>query len=162
VRSKTSILVSWYTDPTVIPPFVLAQGQVTVGPKLRPDQPRLMYAGRTPIGVYDLKVALASQGLATRYDLVVIYADPSGMNFPLNLDAFEKLDLTQEFLSHMLGVRRTSVTLVAHTLQKSGLIRYTRGKIEILDRPGVEECACECYEVLRSEIDKALSSDRTV
>ena len=74
----------------------------------------------------------------------------------------ERLDLTQEFLSHMLGVRRTSVTLVAHTLQKSGLIRYTRGKIEIIDRPGVEECACECYEVLRSEIDKALSGDRTV
>jgi hypothetical protein len=48
-----------------------------------------MFAGRTPIGVYDLKVALASQGLATRYDLVVVYADASGMNFPLNLDAFD-------------------------------------------------------------------------
>jgi hypothetical protein len=89
VRSNPSILVSWYTDPTVIPPFVLSPGQVTVGPKLRPDQPQLMFAGRTPIGVYDLKVALASQGLATRYDLVVVYADASGMNFPLNLDAFD-------------------------------------------------------------------------
>jgi len=83
-----SILVSWYTDPTVIPPFVLSPRQVTVGPKLRPDQPQMMFAGRTPIGVYDLKVALESQGLARRYDLIVIYADPSGMNFPLNLDAF--------------------------------------------------------------------------
>jgi CRP-like cAMP-binding protein len=70
----------------------------------------------------------------------------------------ERLDLTQEFLSHMLGVRRTSVTLIAHTLQKTGLIRYSRGKIEILDRRGVEECSCECYEVLRSEIDKTLSA----
>lgn len=84
-----SILVSWYTDPTVIPPFILSPDQVTVGPKLRPDQPQLMYAGRTPIGVYDLKVALASQGMADRYDLIVVYADPSGMNFPLNLDAFD-------------------------------------------------------------------------
>jgi CRP-like cAMP-binding protein len=71
------------------------------------------------------------------------------------------VNLTQEFLSHMLGVRRTSVTLIAHTLQKTGLIRYSRGKIQILDRPGVEECACECYDVLRGEIDKALSGDRT-
>jgi hypothetical protein len=89
VRSQPSILVSWYTDPTAIPPFVLSKSQVTVGPKLRPDQPRLMYAGRTPIGVYDLKAALESQGLPVRYDLVVVYADASGMNFPLNLDAFD-------------------------------------------------------------------------
>ena len=89
MRSQPSILVSWYTDPTAIPPFVLSKGQVTVGPKLRPDQPRLMYAGRTPIGVYDLKATLESQGLPVRYDLVVVYADASGMNFPLNLDAFD-------------------------------------------------------------------------
>jgi hypothetical protein len=89
MRGKPSILVSWYTDPTAIPPFILSPGQVTVGPKLRPDQPRMMYAGRTPVGVYDLKAALESQGLATRYDLIVVYADASGMNFPLNLDAFD-------------------------------------------------------------------------
>jgi CRP-like cAMP-binding protein len=47
--------------------------------------------------------------------------------------------LTQEFLSHMLGCQRTSVTMAAHALQSSGLIRYTRGKIEILDRPALEE-----------------------
>jgi Glycosyl transferases group 1 len=86
---KPSVLVSWYTDPRVIPPFILAPGQVTVGPKVNPDQPRLMLAGRTPIGVYDLKVALESQRLPTRYDLIVVYADASGMNFPLNLAAFD-------------------------------------------------------------------------
>jgi Crp-like helix-turn-helix domain len=64
--------------------------------------------------------------------------------------------LTQEFLSHILGCQRTSVTLVAHALQKSGLIRYTRGKIEIFDRHAIEECACECYGVLRREIEKAV------
>jgi CRP-like cAMP-binding protein len=66
------------------------------------------------------------------------------------------VNLTQEFLSHMLGCQRTSVTLAAHALQKSGLIRYVRGKLEILNRPAIEECACECYGVLRREIDKAV------
>jgi Glycosyl transferases group 1 len=86
---KPSILVSWYTDPRSIPPFVLSPDQVTIGPKVRPDQPQLMFAARTPIGVYDLKVALESQGLATRYDLIVVYADASHTNFPLNLEAFD-------------------------------------------------------------------------
>jgi len=57
----------------------------------------------------------------------------------------------------MLGCQRTSVTLAAHALQKSGLIRYAaRGKIEIVDRPAIEQCACECYGVVREEIDKAV------
>ena len=64
--------------------------------------------------------------------------------------------LTQEFLSHMLGVQRTSVSLSAHTLQKIGLIQYTRGKIKILNRGAIEECACECYAVIREFIDKTL------
>jgi len=72
------------------------------------------------------------------------------------------VNLTQEFLSHMLGVQRTSVTITAHALQKSGLIRYSRGKIEILDRHGIEECACECYAVLRREIDQAVGDGQDV
>ena len=48
----------------------------------------------------------------------------------------------------MLGVQRSSVSLTAHALQKAGLIQYSRGKIKILDRDGVEDCACECYEVV--------------
>lgn len=70
----------------------------------------------------------------------------------------DTVNLTQEFLSHMLGVQRTSVSLTAHALQKSGLIHYSRGKVEILDRGGVEDCACECYGVLRREIDKAVAA----
>ncbi len=61
--------------------------------------------------------------------------------------------LTQEFLAQMLGVRRTTVTELARGLQKKGLVRYKRGKIEILDRDGLEECACECYGALRKQAD---------
>jgi Mn-dependent DtxR family transcriptional regulator len=57
----------------------------------------------------------------------------------------------------MLGVQRTSVTLAAQTLQKAGLIRYSRGTITILDRAALKEAACECYDVIREHIDKAVS-----
>jgi CRP-like cAMP-binding protein len=71
----------------------------------------------------------------------------------------DQVDLTQEFLSHMLGVRRNTVSLEAHTLQKTGLIRYVRGRITILDRAGLEGCACECYSVIREATDKAMGPD---
>jgi CRP-like cAMP-binding protein len=64
--------------------------------------------------------------------------------------------LTQEFLSHMLGVRRNTVSVEAHSLQAAGLIRYARGNINILNREGLEECACECYSVIRTETDKLM------
>ena len=58
--------------------------------------------------------------------------------------------LTQDYLSQMLGVRRTTVTAIARTLQRAGLIRYSRGRIEISDRDKLKKCACECYGVLRN------------
>ncbi len=57
--------------------------------------------------------------------------------------------LTQEFLSQMLGVRRTTVTLLARLLHERGLISYGRGRIRIIDHGGLEACACECYELTR-------------
>jgi CRP-like cAMP-binding protein len=60
--------------------------------------------------------------------------------------------LTQEFLSHMLGVPRTSVTTIAGKLQRVGLIRYSRGKIQITDRPRMEAASCECYDIIREDI----------
>jgi CRP-like cAMP-binding protein len=75
------------------------------------------------------------------------------------LQARDRLDsntikLTHEFLSQMLGVRRTTVTVVANVLQQAGLIRYHRGQIEIVDRQGLEARACECYEAIRRQIDQ--------
>jgi CRP-like cAMP-binding protein len=61
-------------------------------------------------------------------------------------DSFE---LSQEFLAVMLGVRRQSVSVVAHTLQKAGLITYRHGRVTVLDRAGLEAAACECYGALR-------------
>jgi CRP-like cAMP-binding protein len=65
----------------------------------------------------------------------------------------DTLPLTQEFLSEMLGVRRPTVTLAARTLQRAGLIGYRRGHLQILDRSTLEETSCECYRVVRRNID---------
>jgi CRP-like cAMP-binding protein len=70
------------------------------------------------------------------------------------------IPLTQEFLGQMLGVRRTTVTIAASLLQSAGLIRYRRGHIQILDRPALEEIACECYAVVRHNLDKLFPSVR--
>ncbi|PYR81144.1 MAG: Crp/Fnr family transcriptional regulator [Acidobacteria bacterium] len=66
--------------------------------------------------------------------------------------------LTQEFLAQMLGVRRPTVNLAGRSLQRAGLIRYTRGKISILDRKGLEETSCECYEQIREETARSLDA----
>jgi CRP-like cAMP-binding protein len=63
----------------------------------------------------------------------------------------DKLQMTHEFISHMLGIQREGVSLAAHRLQKDGAISYRRGIIKILDRQKLEERACECYQVVRSE-----------
>ena len=68
----------------------------------------------------------------------------------------DRIPLTQEFLSEMLGVRRTSVSEVAHKLQAAGLIRYSRGVIEIVDRPALEGRACECYAAIREKAAQIL------
>src|SRR5262245_615042 len=65
------------------------------------------------------------------------------------------LDLTQEFRSHILGVQRTSVSMVAHALQVAGGIRTRRGKIEILDRSELQKTACECYGAVKQHIEAA-------
>lgn len=61
----------------------------------------------------------------------------------------DSLGLTQEFLAQMLGSRRTTVTLVAGTLQKGGLIEYTRGRVHIVNAENLEKAACSCYPILR-------------
>jgi len=63
----------------------------------------------------------------------------------------DRISLTQEFLSLLLGVRRESVTLTAGQMQSNGILQYSRGRIQVIDRLGLERSACECYEVVRSE-----------
>jgi len=63
----------------------------------------------------------------------------------------DHLPLTQEYLADMLGLRRTTVTLLAQELQERGAIRYSRGRIMILNRKALEASACECYEVTKDE-----------
>jgi CRP-like cAMP-binding protein len=62
--------------------------------------------------------------------------------------------LTQEFMAQMLGVRRPAVNIAGAALQRAGLIRYTRGKIEVVDRRGLEQTACECYAKIKNEFKR--------
>ena len=71
--------------------------------------------------------------------------------------AGDSFHLTHEFLGYMLGVRRPSVSLAAATLQKAGFITYHRGEITILDRPGLEAAACECYAIIAGEYERLLA-----
>jgi len=73
-----------------------------------------------------------------------------------DLSGSDKLTFTQEYLAEMLGVRRTSVTAVAHTLQEAGLIKYARGKIQIMNAKQLQESACECYGSVKAHYQKLL------
>ena len=73
----------------------------------------------------------------------------------------EVLAYTHEFLSNMLGANRKSVTLAAQSMQAAGLIRYHRGKIQIVDRPGLETASCECYAIVRERFDAFLTPPST-
>jgi CRP-like cAMP-binding protein len=76
----------------------------------------------------------------------------------LSLDRLQgnELVMTQELIANMLGVRRQGVTEAALKLQQADLIRYARGRITVLDRRGLEKCACECYAVVKTEYDRLL------
>jgi len=77
----------------------------------------------------------------------------------LSLDRLssDSLTMTQELIANMLGVRREGVTEAAGNLQRAGLIRYSRGRIEVLDRVGLEKAVCECYAVVKKEYDRLLA-----
>jgi len=76
----------------------------------------------------------------------------------LSLDRLtvNELNMTQELIANMLGVRREGVTEAAGKLQQDKLIEYSRGHIKVLDRPGLEERVCECYQVVKTEFDRLL------
>jgi len=79
----------------------------------------------------------------------------------LSLDRLpsNQLSMTQELIANMLGVRREGVTEAACKLQKDGLIEYSRGRITVLDRPGLETRVCECYRVVKKELDRLLPKE---
>jgi CRP-like cAMP-binding protein len=76
----------------------------------------------------------------------------------LSLDRLScnELSMTQELIANMLGVRREGVTEAAGKLQKLGVIDYSRGKITVRDRPKLEQLSCECYAVVKKEMDRLL------
>jgi len=80
--------------------------------------------------------------------LLLAHDEVDGDSFPL----------TQDYLAMMLGVTRPSVSAAASALQKAGLIRYVRGQLMILDRPGLEALSCECYGIVRREFERLLGS----
>ena len=77
--------------------------------------------------------------------------------FSLDRLATDSLAMTQESIANMLGVRREGVTAAAGNLQRAGLIRYRRGRIEVLNRRGLEAAVCECYGVVKLEFERLLS-----
>jgi Crp-like helix-turn-helix domain len=74
-----------------------------------------------------------------------------------DLSGSDRLELTQEFLAEMLGVRRSSVSPVAHERQRAGLIRYSRGRIDIIDLKGLQSASCECYGTVKAHYDRLLN-----
>ena len=71
-----------------------------------------------------------------------------------------RLEVTQEFLSHMLGVQRTSIGLIANSLQRGGIIKYGRGKVEILDYERMKSLSCECYFIVRDEYERFVKDSK--
>jgi CRP-like cAMP-binding protein len=82
----------------------------------------------------------------------------------LSLDRLPSIELvmTQELIANMLGVRREGVTEAAGRLQCAGLIEYHRGRIKVIDRPGLEKRTCECYAVVKKEYDRLLPSEEVI
>jgi CRP-like cAMP-binding protein len=72
----------------------------------------------------------------------------------------DEIALTQEYLAEMLGVQRTTVSGVARVLQERGMISYTRGRMVILDRAAIEQCACECYSAVQNHFRAVLPDTR--
>ena len=71
----------------------------------------------------------------------------------------EEVEITQEFLAEMLGVHRPAVTLAAGALQRAGVIRYSRGKVTVLDRSALESASCACYAIIMRRAEALFAQD---
>jgi hypothetical protein len=136
-------------------PRALRKGRIASDPALL-NLPGLQWLALFPF------MAAMNKSLAQISKTPIVGAHSTAFNWasqigcPKNTVDSDSIPLTQEFLSEMLGVRRTTVTVVARVLQEAGLIRYRRGRIEIIDRCGLEEAACECYSAIRKRTDQDL------
>ncbi|MGA9440951.1 MAG: helix-turn-helix domain-containing protein, partial [Pseudolabrys sp.] len=97
----------------------------------------------------------SSMGTARSLFRIVAFCS-GGRESHADLHGSDELPLTQEYIAQMLGVRRTSVTVVARTLQEAGMIRYKRGHINLIDVPALQETACECYHTVKMNYDALL------
>jgi hypothetical protein len=77
-----------------------------------------------------------------------------------DLAGSDDLNVTQEFLAQMLGVRRTSLSIVAGSLQTAGLVRYRRGHVHIVDVEGLKDGACECYATTSGHYERLLGIEK--
>ena len=68
----------------------------------------------------------------------------------------DEFDLSHQFLGQMLGERRPAVNVVSALMERAGFIRYDRGRVTVLDRPGLESASCGCYRIVRNEYDRML------
>lgn len=141
------------------PAFCRAVVQIG-GPALRPPAARLEAAKLRSAGLRDLFARYADALVAQVMQSVACNAvhplEARLCRWLLTTQdraGSAELTLTQESLAEMLGVRRTTVTPVAGALQRRGLIRYRRGRIEVVDRSGLERAACECHAAVRRHFD---------
>jgi len=128
---------------------------------LRADVLQVEFARRGP---FSQRLLLYAQALMTQFGQTAVcnrhhtLAQQLCRWLLLSLDRIggHRLEMTQELIANMLGVRRGGVTEAALRLQADGLIRYSRGRIEVLDRAGLEHRCCECYRAVRGEYERLL------
>ncbi len=104
----------------------------------------LAYAGYSFVAATQFAACNRLHPIEERYARWILMAD--------DRIGLEEFPLTQEFTAQMLGVRRAGVTVVAGTLSNAGLISYRRGHVSVLDRPALEDVACECYRAVNAEL----------
>lgn len=151
------------------PEMAFAQAIVQLpGTALKIDIAKLQDAARNSIAITDMATC-ANEIMAVNLQQSAVCNALHELDTRLarwllhSRDRFDSdgLPLTQTFLCEMLGVRRTTVSLAAKILQKAGLIDYKRGRISITDRKGLEAASCDCYRMVKHNIEAIIASEKS-